>query len=112
MNGAVGLNPSKGPGYSTATNASSASSSSPTHSYGAPAPASDTVSVVGSTMNSQSSVNPPAEDLYADIEGDEELMARAQNPLPTLSVDGLRALAQKQDVNKNVTGGENTLPPL
>merc|ERR1712037_586185 len=81
-----------------------------THSYGAPAPAGDTVSVVGSTLNSQSSVNPPAEDLYADIEGDEELMARAQNPLPTLSADGLRALA-KQDWNKN-DSHDASLPPL
>merc|ERR1719450_1767085 len=103
VNGAVGLNPSKGPGYSTATNASSASSTSPTHCYGAPAPPpSDADSAAaGTNMNSQSSADPPAEDLYADIEGEEELLARAQNPMPTLSADGLRALAQKQDADKN-----------
>ena len=111
VNGAVGLNPSKGPGYSTATNASSASSTSPTHSYGAPAPPSDVDSAAGSNLNSQSSAEPPAEDLYADMEGEEELMARAQNPLPTLSADGLRALAQKQDGNKN-DSHDASLPPL
>merc|ERR1712181_38531 len=106
VNGAVGLNPSKGPGYSTATNStSSVSTSSPTHSYGAPAPSSD-AAVIVSNMNSQaSSADPPApEDLYADIEGEEELMARAENPLPTLSADGLRALAAKKK--------EASLPPL
>merc|ERR1719490_261721 len=110
VNGAVGLNPSKGPGYSTATNASSASSTSPTHSYGAPAPPNDVDSAAGSNINSQSSAEPPAEDLYADMEGEEELMARAQNPLPTLSADGLRALA-KQDGNKN-DSHDASLPPL
>merc|ERR1712130_267840 len=110
VNGAVGLNPSKGPGYSTATNASSASSTSPTHSYGAPAPPPSEAdsAAAGTNLNSQSSADPPAEDLYADIEGEEELLARAQNPLPTLSADGLRALAQKQDADKN----ESSLPPL
>merc|ERR1712192_65419 len=117
VNGAVGLNPSKGPGYSTATNStSSVSTSSPTHSYGAPAPSSD-AAVIVSNMNSQaSSADPPApEDLYADIEGEEELMARAENPLPTISADGLRALAaKKQDVNKNKDSQqqEGSLPPL
>merc|ERR1712010_289441 len=37
-------------------------------------------------------------------------MARAQNPLPTLSADGLRALA-KQDGNKNDSHNAS-LPPL
>jgi hypothetical protein len=46
------------------------------------------------------------------FEGGEELLSRAQNRLPALSADGLRALAQKQNVSKNENSSEPSLPQL
>merc|ERR1712156_920262 len=65
-----------------------------------------------SSLSSQRSGDTPAEDLYADIEGEEELLSRAQNRLPALSADGLRALAQKQHVSKKENTSEPSLPQL
>merc|ERR1712013_736568 len=102
-----------GPGYSPATNAVSNSGSSPSHSYGAPDPQTIQAELAGpSNLSSQRSGDAPAEDLYADIEGEEELLSRAQNRLPALSADGLRALAQKQHVSKNENSSEPSLPQL
>merc|ERR1711963_1289647 len=65
-----------------------------------------------SNLSSQQSGDAPAEDLYADIEGEEELLSSAQNRLPALSADGLRALAQKQHVSTNENSSEPSLPQL
>ena len=95
MKTAPGLNPAKGPAYSTAR-ASPPPSSSPSHSYGAPAPQDS--APLASSRDSPSS--PPPEDLYSNIEGEGDLLDRSNERLPRMSPDELRALAAKQEAEK------------
>ena len=92
---APGLNPAKGPAYSTAR-ASPPPSSSPSHSYGAPAPLDS--APLASSRDSPSS--PPPEDLYSNIDGEGDLLDRSNERLPRMSPDELRALAAKQEAEK------------